>query len=450
MRRLQVLAKKKAKHLFQLEFLFLAELQYRGCLRGENAMPLYARIYLNCATCKHWQGEVAAVGGNVSVAPEDKYLCDNKLSINRGLLTCTTDHCEAHSALRAGLERAKESFQRELSAVESGKSLEEAARRLQARGVLERLITPQLVLGEQEIFARGFPLNPRQATGKLALGWEEARKSRQGGQDVILALEEPDTQSLIEASVLAVGILLKERVDFPFLYLASGVIYSGDFQIDRTGRSLAFREHEVFEGESLSIDGDSGKVYRGEMPLVYPEDKVLSWFLGKLGLEYLSKTEFLEYLVLFNQKQKPIALDYYDPDSQFCLGSYFFARGLYKYAIKLFISCLGTELPIERRMALLEVLAQAIWLRSPGSEAACSALFPMEEEYMLAQKIHLSAPKLWYQYLVLLFESGKEAAALLRARTKLGSTASGAMREQAARFLQYAKEKRPHQGESLW
>ena len=154
-------------------------------------------------------------------------------------------------------------------------SREEATLRVEPDQLLHLLykqIDPKVKV---EPIARGLPASPGAAVGKVVFSVEEAQHAKQRGEKIILVRPETTPEDI--AGIAASDGILTSRggmtshaavvtrgMGKPCIVGAEGIrvsIENGTFIVN---------EKEVRGGDIITIDGGSGLVYSGEMPLVDP------------------------------------------------------------------------------------------------------------------------------------------------------------------------------------
>ena len=134
---------------------------------------------------------------------------------------------------------------------------------------------------------RGLPASPGAAVGHAVLSPEAAADWTARGFDVILVRPETSPED-ISGMFLARGILTaRGGMTSHAAVVARGmgvpaVVGAAGLRIDEEKKRFFLGEHELKEGDVISIDGTAGAVYLGEVALVESEtgeelEKLLSW-----------------------------------------------------------------------------------------------------------------------------------------------------------------------------
>jgi pyruvate, orthophosphate dikinase len=166
-------------------------------------------------------------------------------------------------------------------------SREEAVARIDP-GQLDQLLHPRIdPTAELDVAAQGLNASPGAASGKVVLDADLAEERGLAGESVILVRWETtpdDIHGLIQAS----GILTAHGgMTSHAAVVARGmgkpcVAGCEGLTIDLEARTLAIGGHQLAEGDMLTIDGGTGQVIVGEVPLVPPQinedfETILGW-----------------------------------------------------------------------------------------------------------------------------------------------------------------------------
>ena len=166
-------------------------------------------------------------------------------------------------------------------------SREEAIARIDP-AQLEQLLHPMLdPTAEWEVAAKGLNASPGAACGKIVLDADTAEQRGRAGESVILVRWET-TPDDIHGLIQAAGILTAHGgMTSHAAVVARGmgkpcVAGCEDLSIDAGERKINIRGQTLAEGDVLTIDGSTGAVIVGEVPLVAPEvnddlETILGW-----------------------------------------------------------------------------------------------------------------------------------------------------------------------------
>ncbi len=141
---------------------------------------------------------------------------------------------------------------------------------------LDQLLHPTfdaIALAEAEVIASGLPASPGAATGRVYFNAEDVVRAKSRGEDAILVRMETSPED-IEGMVSAQGILTaRGGMTSHAAVVARGmgkccVAGCGEIRVDETAKQFSVQNNVYKQGEYISIDGNSGKVYRGVVPTV--------------------------------------------------------------------------------------------------------------------------------------------------------------------------------------
>ena len=153
---------------------------------------------------------------------------------------------------------------------------------------LDSLLHPTLdEKAEKKIIASGLPASPGAASGKVIFSSDEAERLKEQMQDTILVRIETSPED-INGMHAAKGILTSRGgMTSHAAVVARGmgkpcVSGSTEIKIDYEKKLFKSGEHEIKEGDIVTIDGSSGKIMLGEVPTVKPNisgdfSKIMSW-----------------------------------------------------------------------------------------------------------------------------------------------------------------------------
>ena len=163
---------------------------------------------------------------------------------------------------------------------------EEAVARIDP-GQLDQLLHPMIDPGaEYEVAARGLNASPGAATGKIVLDADRAQEQGRAGEAVVLVRTETtpdDIHGIIEArgvltahgGMTSHAAVVARGMGKPCVSGCEALI------IDLGARRLRLGSRELAEGDVLTIDGGTGDVIVGEVPLVPPQiDESFETLLG--------------------------------------------------------------------------------------------------------------------------------------------------------------------------
>lgn len=189
---------------------------------------------------------------------------------------------------RSGKRTAQAAIKIAVDMVEEGLiSREEAITRIDANQLnqlLHRRIDPD---AELNVIAKGLPASPGSACGAVVFDADLAEKLGQEGKKVLLVRMET-TPDDIHGIVVAQGVLTSRGgMTSHAAVVARGmgkpcVCGCESIRIDYTTKSFKCGDVVVKEGDIISIDGSTGQVILGEVPMIEPElspefQKLLQW-----------------------------------------------------------------------------------------------------------------------------------------------------------------------------
>ena len=145
---------------------------------------------------------------------------------------------------------------------------------------LDQLLHPNFdaqALKEAKVIATGLAASPGAGCGKIYFTAEEVTEAAKRGEDTILVRLETSPED-IEGMNLAKGVLtIRGGMTSHAAVVARGmgrccVSGCGELTISEENKTLTTKDGEVFkEGDYISVDGSTGKVYGGEVKTVEPE-----------------------------------------------------------------------------------------------------------------------------------------------------------------------------------
>jgi pyruvate,orthophosphate dikinase len=181
------------------------------------------------------------------------------------LLQTRTGKRTAQAALRIAAEMTEEGLI----------SREEAVARIDA-GQLDQLLHPMIdPSAEVEVVATGLNASPGAASGAIVLDADLAEERGRSGEDVLLVRWET-TPDDIHGLIHSVGVLTAHGgMTSHAAVVARGmgkpcVAGCDSLAIDLDARTIRIGELELREGDPLTIDGGTGRVIVGTVPLVPP------------------------------------------------------------------------------------------------------------------------------------------------------------------------------------
>ncbi len=216
-------------------------------------------------------------------------MCDIEFTVERGrlwMLQTRVGKRTARAALKIAVDMVSEGLIGE----------EEAVGRISAEA-LDQLLHPQFDTGaDYEVLAKGVPASPGAAVGEVVFTSEDAVRRAAEGRRTILVRRMTDPDDLA-GMIASAGVLTSQGGKTSHAAVVSRgmgkpcVVGCEAIEVDEEGRRFSVDGTVVEEGQVVSIDGSSGEVVLGEVPLVLPEiseelEVVLGWAdrLRRLGV----------------------------------------------------------------------------------------------------------------------------------------------------------------------
>ncbi len=153
---------------------------------------------------------------------------------------------------------------------------------------LDQLLHPTIdEKAQRDVLTRGLPASPGAAVGQIVLDPDRAEKLKADGVKTILCRIETSPED-IHGMHAAEGILTaRGGMTSHAAVVARGmgkpcVSGAGDVQIDYAARRITIQGRTLAEGDTLTIDGSSGEVIAGTVPMRLPElsdafSTLMSW-----------------------------------------------------------------------------------------------------------------------------------------------------------------------------
>ncbi len=155
-------------------------------------------------------------------------------------------------------------------------SKEEAVKRIEPSS-LDQLLHPTLdPKAKREVIVKGLPASPGAASGKVVFSADEAEHLAGAGQKTILCRIETSPED-IHGMHAAKGIITSRGgMTSHAAVVARGmgracVAGAGELHIDYAKQHMTVKGVTVKAGDTVTIDGSTGEVMLGEMPMLQPE-----------------------------------------------------------------------------------------------------------------------------------------------------------------------------------
>ena len=166
-------------------------------------------------------------------------------------------------------------------------SREEAVGRIepaQLNQVLHPYIDPE---AELEVLAKGLPASPGAATGAIVFTADEAAEKGEAGEAVVLVRKvtnPDDVHGMVRARgiLTALGGMTSHAAVVARGFGKPAVTGCKALKIDLDAEEFSLNGKTFKAGDSITIEGSSGRVVEGEVPLVEPElsedfERILTW-----------------------------------------------------------------------------------------------------------------------------------------------------------------------------
>lgn len=224
---------------------------------------------------------VAAELERVMKLLEDHYrdLCDIEFTVEKGKLWILQT--------RVGKRTAEAAFRIATQLVDEGKiSMDEALVRTSG-DQLAQLMFPQFDLSSSvKEIARGIPASPGAAVGEVVFDSRRAFDLARSGRKVILVRRETSPDDLV-GMVASEGILTSRGGKTSHAAVVArgmgktAVCGTESISVDERASLFTVGSLTVYEGETISIDGTTGRVYQGTVPVI--ASPVTSYLEGRLA-----------------------------------------------------------------------------------------------------------------------------------------------------------------------
>ncbi len=142
---------------------------------------------------------------------------------------------------------------------------------------LDQLLHPTLdPKAEKNIITKGLPASPGAAVGEVVFTSEEAEAKSNAGKKAILCRQETSPED-IHGMHASAGILTSRGgMTSHAAVVARGmgkacVAGAGELHIDADSKVIRYGQHEIYEGDILTIDGSTGEVILGEVATIEPK-----------------------------------------------------------------------------------------------------------------------------------------------------------------------------------
>ena len=219
-----------------------------------------------------------------------KDLCDIEFTVENGKLWMLQT--------RVGKRTAAAAFKIAVQLVDEGKITEAEALQRVTGDQLVQLMFPQFdASAEKDRIGRGMNASPGAATGQIQFNSNDAVAAANTGAKVILVRRETNPDDLA-GMVAAQGILTSRGGKTSHAaVVARGmgttcVCGAEDLDIDVRAKTVTLSDGTVLTpGDVISIDGTTGEIFRGEVPVVEPP--VVQYLEGQLSEQEIQDDELV-------------------------------------------------------------------------------------------------------------------------------------------------------------
>ncbi len=142
---------------------------------------------------------------------------------------------------------------------------------------LDQLLHPTLDLdAERELLGHGLPASPGAATGKIVFSAADAEAWAGRDEKVILVRKETSPEDIGGMHVSEGILTTRGGMTSHAAVVARGmgipcVSGAGDLRVDTDAKVLVAMGEELLEGDVITVDGSSGEVMVGAVPMIQPE-----------------------------------------------------------------------------------------------------------------------------------------------------------------------------------
>ncbi|MEM2056151.1 MAG: pyruvate, phosphate dikinase, partial [Thermoplasmatales archaeon] len=160
---------------------------------------------------------------------------------------------------------------------QEGKVTDEEAVNMVQPEQIDQLLHPQVDSSKAgSSIAKGLAASPGAGSGKIVLDPDEAVRMSEKGEKVVLVRMETladDVHGIAvsQAVLTARGGMTSHAAVVARAMGKPAVVGSEDVKIDIKSQKVLFRDLELKEKDVITVDGTTGLVYRGEVPVTIPE-----------------------------------------------------------------------------------------------------------------------------------------------------------------------------------
>ncbi|WP_124057401.1 pyruvate, phosphate dikinase [Vaginisenegalia massiliensis] len=192
---------------------------------------------------------------------------------------------------RNGKRTVKAAFKVAVDMVKEGLITKEEAVLKIAPKSIDQLLHPtfdaKALKTAQLITDRGLPASPGAATGKVYFTAEEAKLRVEAGEKVILMRQETSPEDITGMVVSEAIVTTHGGMTSHAAVVARGmgtccVVGCSDLDINEVNKTVSYQGGVLHEGDLISVDGSSGRLYLGDIDKSYSEnnadfDQIMAW-----------------------------------------------------------------------------------------------------------------------------------------------------------------------------
>jgi pyruvate,orthophosphate dikinase len=178
---------------------------------------------------------------------------------------------------RSGKRTAKAALKIAVDMVSEGLIKKEEAVQRVDPAQLDQLLHPTLDdKAEKTVIGRGLPASPGAATGKIVFSADDAEAWVEKGESVILCRTETSPEDITGMHVSEGILTTRGGMTSHAAVVARGmgtpcVSGAGELRVDYKTKTLHAMGQTLGEGEVITLDGSTGEVMLGEVPMIQPE-----------------------------------------------------------------------------------------------------------------------------------------------------------------------------------
>jgi len=205
---------------------------------------------------------------------------------------------------RNGKRTAKAGIRMLVQFVEEGILTEKEALSKVDTAMITQILHPvfdETTTKDTPVFTEGLPASPGAATGRLYFTAESAKQAHEAGEKVILVRQETSPED-IEGMVVSEAIVTaRGGMTSHAAVVARGmgvccVVGCENLQVDELLEQIVADGQVIKKGEWLSVNGTSGKLYQGQLPLAANEEfplltEMIQWSKKQAKLKVYANAE---------------------------------------------------------------------------------------------------------------------------------------------------------------